>query len=88
MAGTVRQGGSRLRLAVQLVDRGSGAHLGAENFERSFKSVGILGATDVPKMELGVGNVPGISFPELKQAPSKLKCQHAKTTPASGCSRQ
>ena len=36
-------------------------------------SVGILSTTDVPKMKLGVGYVPGASFPELKQAPSKLK---------------
>jgi len=36
-------------------------------------SVGILSTTDVPKMKLGVGYVPGDSFPELKQAPSKLK---------------
>ena len=34
MEGSLRQAGSRLRLAVQLVDAVSGAHLWAENFER------------------------------------------------------
>jgi TolB-like protein len=34
--GSLRQAGSRLRLAVQVVDAVSGAHLWAENFERSF----------------------------------------------------
>lgn len=34
--GTLRQAGNRLRLAVQLVDAFSGAHLWAENYERAF----------------------------------------------------
>lgn len=34
--GSVRQSGSRLRLAVQLVDTVSGAHLWADSYERSF----------------------------------------------------
>jgi serine/threonine protein kinase/tetratricopeptide (TPR) repeat protein len=36
MEGSLRQTGSRLRLAVQLVDAVTGAHLWAENYERSF----------------------------------------------------
>jgi len=36
MEGTLRVGGSRLRVSVQLVDANTGAHLWAENFERSF----------------------------------------------------
>jgi TolB-like protein len=36
--GSLRLAGSRLRLAVQLVDAVSGAHLWAENYERSFTS--------------------------------------------------
>jgi TolB-like protein len=36
MEGSLRQTGSRLRLAVQVVDAVSGAHLWAENYERSF----------------------------------------------------
>ena len=36
MEGSLRQAGTKLRLAVQLVDASSGAHLWAENYERSF----------------------------------------------------
>jgi TolB-like protein/Tfp pilus assembly protein PilF len=36
MEASLRQAGSKLRLAVQLVDTVSGAHLWAENYERSF----------------------------------------------------
>src|SRR4029077_8877695 len=36
MEGSLRQAGSRLRIAVQLVDASSGAHLWAENYERDF----------------------------------------------------
>jgi hypothetical protein len=36
MEGSLRQAGSRLRLAVQLVDTVSGAHLWAESYERAF----------------------------------------------------
>src|SRR5713101_6746599 len=38
MEGSLRQAGSKLRLAVQLVDATSGAHLCAENFERNFSA--------------------------------------------------
>ena len=36
MEGSLRQAGTKLRLAVQLVDAKTGAHLWAENYERSF----------------------------------------------------
>ena len=36
MEGSLRQAGAKLRLAVQLVDAISGAHLWAENYERPF----------------------------------------------------
>jgi TolB-like protein/Tfp pilus assembly protein PilF len=36
MEGNLRQGGGKLRLAVQLVDAASGAHLWAESYERAF----------------------------------------------------
>jgi TolB-like protein len=38
MEGSIRQGGSTLRIAVQLVDASSGAHLWAETYERAFTS--------------------------------------------------
>ena len=37
MEGSLRQAGGKLRLAVQLVDANSGAHLWAENYERPFR---------------------------------------------------
>ena len=36
MEGSLRQAGTKLRLAVQLVDAASGAHVWAENYERTF----------------------------------------------------
>jgi serine/threonine-protein kinase len=36
MEGSLRHAGSKLRIAVQLVDTNSGAHLWAENYERAF----------------------------------------------------
>jgi len=36
MEGSLRQAGAKLRLAVQLVDAKTGAHLWAENYERAF----------------------------------------------------
>src|SRR5271167_3026885 len=46
MEGTLRQAGSRLRFAVQLVDSISGAHLWAENFERAFSAETIFELQD------------------------------------------
>ena len=52
MEGSLRQAGTKLRLAVQLVDATSGAHLWAENYERSFspethfRVTGRSGSTD------------------------------------------
>ena len=40
MEGSLRQAGTKLRLAVQLVDAVSGAHLWAENYERVFQPGG------------------------------------------------
>lgn len=36
MEGNLRQAGAKVRVAVRLVDTASGAHLWAENFERTF----------------------------------------------------
>jgi serine/threonine-protein kinase len=38
MEGSLRQAGTRLRIAAQLVDATTGAHLWAENYERGFSS--------------------------------------------------
>jgi TolB-like protein len=42
MEGSLRQAGTKLRLAVQLVDAVSGAHLWAENYERNFSPEAIF----------------------------------------------
>jgi TolB-like protein/Tfp pilus assembly protein PilF len=62
MEGTLRQAGSRLRLAVQLVDTVSGAHLWAENYERSFSPETIFELQDdlVPRMASTVADMNGI----------------------------
>jgi TolB-like protein len=46
MEGSLRQAGTRLRLAVQLVDAGSGAHLWAETYDRPFGSEEIFALQD------------------------------------------
>src|SRR5207244_8428634 len=38
MEGSLRQAGTRLRIAAQLVDTSSGAHLWAETYDRPFQS--------------------------------------------------
>jgi adenylate cyclase len=52
MEGSLRQAGTKLRLAVQLVDATSGAHLWAENYERSFSPETIFELQDdlVPRI--------------------------------------
>jgi TolB-like protein/Tfp pilus assembly protein PilF len=62
MEGTLRQGGSRLRLAVQLVDAVSGAHLWAENYERAFSAETIFELQDdlVPRIVSTVADMNGI----------------------------
>jgi len=52
MEGSLRQAGTRLRVAVQLVDTASGAHLWAENYERTFSAGAAFELQDdlVPRM--------------------------------------
>jgi TolB-like protein len=52
MEGSLRQAGAKLRLAVQLVDATSGAHLWAENYERSFSPEAVFELQDdlVPRI--------------------------------------
>lgn len=52
MEGSLRQAGTKLRLAVQLVDTTTGAHLWAENYERSFSPDAIFELQDdlVPRI--------------------------------------
>ena len=62
MEGSLRQAGSKLRLAVQLVDAVSGAHLWAENYERSFNPEAVFELQDdlVPRIVSTVADAYGV----------------------------
>lgn len=60
--GSLRQAGAGLRIAVQLVDAGSGAHLWAETYERQFHPEGIFALQDdlVPRIVSTVADAYGV----------------------------
>ena len=62
MEGTIRQAGSKLRIAVQLVDTISGAHVWAENYERPFNPETLFELQDelVPRVVSTVADAHGI----------------------------
>jgi adenylate cyclase len=62
MEGSLRQAGTKLRLAVQLVDTISGAHLWAENYERTFSPESIFALQDdlVPRIVATVADQHGV----------------------------
>ena len=62
MEGTLRQAGGKLRLAVQLVDTVSGAHLWAENYERVFSAEAVFELQDdlVPRIVSTVADMNGV----------------------------
>ncbi len=62
MEGGLRQAGTKLRLAVQLVDSISGAHLWAENYERTFSAEAVFELQDdlVPRIVSTVGDAHGV----------------------------
>ena len=62
MEGSLRQAGTKLRLAVQLVDTVSGAHLWAENYERTLSPENIFALQDdlVPRIVSTVADQHGI----------------------------
>ena len=62
MEGSLRQAGTRLRLAVQLVDAVSGAHLWAENYERTFSPEAVFELQDelVPRIVSTVADMHGV----------------------------
>ncbi|HST29691.1 MAG TPA: tetratricopeptide repeat protein [Chthoniobacterales bacterium] len=62
MEGSLRQAGTKLRLAVQLVDAISGAHLWAENYERNFTPESVFELQDdlVPRIVSTVADRYGI----------------------------
>ncbi len=62
MEGSLRQAGSKLRIAVKLVDASSGTHLWAGNYEHSFSPEAIFQIQDdvVPRIVSTVGDAHGI----------------------------
>ena len=62
MEGSLRQAGTKLRLSVQLVDTVSGAHLWAENYERTFSPEAAFELQDdlVPRIVSTVADMNGI----------------------------
>ncbi len=62
MEGSLRQAGTKLRLAVQLVDAVSGAHLWAENYERGFSPDAVFELQDdlVPRIVSTVADAHGV----------------------------
>ena len=62
MEGSIRQAGSAIRVAVQLVDATTCAHLWAETFERTFRADGIFALQDdlVPRIASTVADQHGI----------------------------
>ncbi len=70
MEGSLRQAGTKLRLAVQLVDAVSGAHLWAENFERTFSPETIFELQDdlVPRIVSTVADMYGVLVRSMSEA--------------------
>jgi TolB-like protein/Tfp pilus assembly protein PilF len=62
MEGTLRQAGTKLRLTVQIVDAVSGAHVWAENYERTFSPESIFALQDdlVPRIVSTVADQNGV----------------------------
>jgi TolB-like protein len=74
MEGSVRQAGSRLRIAVQLVDAATGAHLWAETYDRPFRPEAIFELQDdvVPRIVSTVADMNGILPHSMGEA---LRCR-------------
>jgi TolB-like protein/Tfp pilus assembly protein PilF len=70
MEGSLRQAGTKLRLAVQLVDAASGAHLWAENFERAFSPEAVFELQDdlVPRIVSTVADMYGVLTRSMSEA--------------------
>ena len=70
MEGSLRQAGTKLRLAVQLVDAVSGAHLWAENYERTFSPEAVFELQDdlVPRIVSTVADMNGVLPRSMSEA--------------------
>ena len=70
MSGSLRLVGDRLRVAVQLVDTASGAHLWAENYERTFAPDAVFELQDelVPRIVSTVADSNGVLRRSMSEA--------------------
>jgi TolB-like protein/class 3 adenylate cyclase len=70
MEGSLRQAGTKLRIAVQLVDATTGAHLWAENYERAFSPEAVFELQDdlVPRIVSTVADMNGVLPRSMSQA--------------------
>ena len=70
MEGSLRQAGAKLRLAVQVVDTTSGAHLWAENYERAFSPEAVFELQDdlVPRIVSTVADTNGVLPRSMSEA--------------------
>jgi eukaryotic-like serine/threonine-protein kinase len=62
LEGSLRQAGAKLRIAAQLVDASTGAHLWAETYDRPFRPEGIFEVQDdvVPRIVSTIADMNGI----------------------------
>src|SRR5260370_11440804 len=70
MEASLRQVGTKLRLAVQLVDAVSGAHLWAENYEHRFSPEAVFELQDelVPRIVSTVADMHGVLTRSMSEA--------------------
>jgi TolB-like protein/Tfp pilus assembly protein PilF len=70
MEGSVRQAGTKLRVAVQVVDATTGAHLWAENYERTFRPDAVFELQDalVPRIVSTVADSNGVLARSMSEA--------------------
>ncbi len=70
MEGSLRQAGTKLRLAVQLSDAATGAHLWAENYERDFSPESVFELQDdlVPRIVSTVADMHGVLPGSMSEA--------------------
>ena len=70
MEGSLRHGGAKTRIAVQLVDAVSGASLWAETYDRTFSAEAALDLLDdvVPRIVATVGDTQGILAHNMTEA--------------------
>jgi TolB-like protein/Flp pilus assembly protein TadD len=70
MEGSLRQAGTKLRLAVQLLDAATGTHLWAENYERSFSPESVFELQDdlVPRIVSTIADMHGVLPRSMSEA--------------------